>query len=365
MFNKIKNIDWFSYIWFLYLPYTAIEYLPIKDTQDKFWLLMIFLFVLVYILVNEVTKYRVLTITLELLITGAFAFFSFNFYLIIFPAWQVSFILVRYPRKYYRIFAISYYLILAISLFHLQIIYPNVWHQNTMVGMIFPLVSPIIAYAFALSVYKQRQLNQTNRRLEAIIRRGERERIARDLHDTLGQSFSMITIKTELAKKLLVKDPAKVIDELTDIEKTSRQNLKLVRNIVNDLHKQSLSEVLMKQSKNLSAANILFISKGEEQASEWPTIIQDRFGAAIVEAVSNILRHAKAHEVQLIFSSEAGFYQVEVIDDGTGGNFEKTNSNGIKGMQARMLEGKGTFEIYHNKRGTHVLMKQAKVNGYD
>ncbi|WP_176692381.1 histidine kinase dimerization/phosphoacceptor domain-containing protein [Liquorilactobacillus vini] len=41
-------------------------------------------------------------------------------------------------------------------------------------------------------------LNQTNRRLEAIIRRGERERIARDLHDTLGQSFSMITIKTEL-----------------------------------------------------------------------------------------------------------------------------------------------------------------------
>lgn len=365
MLGKIKSMDWFSYIWFIYLPYSAIEYLPIKNIKDGFWLLMIVLFIIIYILVNEVTKYRIVTIPLELLITGAFAFFSFNFYLIIFPAWQVSFILARYPRKYYQFFAISYYLILVISFLRLQSVYPNVWRQEAMMGMIFPVVSPIIAYAFAFSIYKQRQLNQTNRRLEAIIRRGERERIARDLHDTLGQSFSMITIKTELAKKLLLKNPAKVVGELEDIEKTSRQNLKLVRNIVNDLHKQSLSEVLLNQAKNLSEANILFFSKGEEQAGEWPTTIQDRFGAAIVEAVSNILRHAKAHEVQLIFSYEGDFYQVEIIDDGNGGNFDENSSNGIKGMRARMLEGKGNLQIYHNKRGTHVLMTQLRVNSYD
>ncbi|KRM84845.1 Signal transduction histidine kinase [Liquorilactobacillus vini DSM 20605] len=342
-----------------------MEYLPIKTAKDIFWILMVGLFVLTYILVNEVVKYRAITITFELLITAAFAYFSFNFYLIIFPAWQVSFILARYPREYYRIFAISYYLIIAISFFHLQMVYQNVWQQNNMMGMIFPLVSPIIAYSFALSLYKQRQLNQTNRRLEAIIRRGERERIARDLHDTLGQSFSMITIKTELAKKLLVKKPEKVAAELADIENTSRQNLQMVRKIVNNLHKQSLSEVLLNQNKNLSAANILFFSKAEEQASEWPTVVQDRFGAAIVEAISNILRHAKAHEVQLIFSDQADFYQVEVIDDGKGGDFNRENSNGIKGMQARMFEGNGSFKIYHDKHGTHVLMTQAKVNGHD
>ncbi|MCP6717894.1 histidine kinase, partial [Klebsiella pneumoniae] len=75
---------------------------------------------------------------------------------------------------------------------------------------------------FSWSVERQRQLNQTNRRLKTIVERNERERIARDLHDTLGQSFSMITLKTELAKKLLVKAPEKVAPELDEIEQTSR-----------------------------------------------------------------------------------------------------------------------------------------------
>ena len=83
--------------------------------------------------------------------------------------------------------------------------------------------------------------------------RNERERIARDLHDTLGQSFSMITLKTELAKKLLVKAPEKVAPELDEIEQTSRQNLQLVREIVNNLHEQSLTEVLLAQTRNLAS----------------------------------------------------------------------------------------------------------------
>lgn len=117
MLKKVKQIDWASYIWLIYLPYTLIEYLPVKTAKDIFWISMVGFFTLTYILVNEVVKYRMITITFELLITGAFAYFSFNFYLIIFPAWQVAFILARYPRRYYRIFATSYYLIIAVSFF--------------------------------------------------------------------------------------------------------------------------------------------------------------------------------------------------------------------------------------------------------
>ncbi|GAA2854140.1 signal transduction histidine kinase [Pediococcus damnosus] len=207
---------------------------------------------------------------------------------------------------------------------------------------------------------RQNQLHQTNRRLQTIVQRDERERIARDLHDTLGQSFSMITIKTELAKKLLQKAPEKVVPELDDIEKTSRQNLQMVRKIVNDLHQKSISETLLEQSKNLAAAEVLLTTNNEEMALKWPTVIQGRFTAAMTEALTNVIRHAKAQSVQISFTSDARHYQVLIQDDGRGHKFERSGSNGIRGMRARMLEGNGKFEIVRNRKGTLVTLSLPK-----
>ena len=175
------------------------------------------------------------------------------------------------------------------------------WHNGDVMGLVFPLLSPILAYTFSRSVERQRQLNQTNRRLKTIVERNERERIARDLHDTLGQSFSMITLKTELAKKLLVKAPEKVAPELDEIEQTSRQNLQLVREIVNNLHEQSLTEVLLAQTRNLAAPGVWTTTTGETQATKWPTTVQSCFAAVLVEAMTNVMRHAHAHEVRIDF----------------------------------------------------------------
>ncbi|MFT9098125.1 sensor histidine kinase [Liquorilactobacillus sp.] len=364
-FNKLKRLDWISYVWLIYLPYTLIQFIPIKSSKDVYWLLLAGLFLLLYIIVNEVREYRYLTIPLELFVTGLFAVFNFNLYLIIFPAWQVPWILVHYPRKYQKYFIVAYYVIVGIALARIQVKYPMFWRDGSSMGLLFPCVSPIISNTLAISSFRQHQLNQTNRRLETIIQRGERERIARDLHDTLGQSFSMITIKTELAKKLLTKSPDKVAAELNDIEQTSRQNLQLVRSIVNNLHQQSFNEILLEQSKNLATANLLLLTTGEEQAVKWPTQIQASFGKALTEAISNILHHAKAHQVQLIFSANEDSYRVEVIDDGIGKEFVRVGGNGIRGMRERMIQANGKFEIYHDYRGTHVVLTQMKVNEDD
>ncbi|MDN7144779.1 sensor histidine kinase [Liquorilactobacillus mali] len=364
-FSKIRKIDWISYVWLVYLPYTLIQFIPVKSIKDVYWLALSGLFLILYIIVNEIRDYRYLTIPLELLVTGIFAVFNFNLYLIIFPAWQVPWILIHYQRKYQKYFMLAYYFIIGVALARIQTRYPAFWMDSAAMGLLFPLVSPIIANIMATSSFKQHQLNQTNRRLETIIQRGERERIARDLHDTLGQSFSMITIKTELAKKLLSKDSERVSAELNDIEQTSRQNLQLVRSIVNNLHQQSLNEVLLEQGKNLATANILLLTKGETEAINWPTQIQARFGIALTEAISNILHHAKAHQVQLIFFANEDLYKVEVIDDGVGKKFVREGGNGISGMRERMHQANGEFEIYHDHHGTHVILTQRKANEDD
>lgn len=281
--------------------------------------------------------------------------------MMVFTAWQVAFLIVGRPKKYVMAFFGAYYTILIIGLVEVIELFPTQIATNTsggifgnIMGLAFPIISPIMSYAFAVSIRYRRKMRQDNRRLETIVRRGERERIARDLHDTLGQSFSMITVKTELAKKLLEKGSDQVGRELEDIATTSRANLQLVRQIVNDLHQQSLSEALFIQSENLTDANIFMMTEGENEAINWPTEVQNEFAAVIIEAITNIIRHAQARTVQIRFMHAEGRYRIEVQDDGHAQTFIRQGSNGISGMQARMRAKHGEFDIQQNKIGTQV-----------
>ncbi len=357
-FEWLRNMQWASYVWLLYLPFSIMLYLPVKSKADILWLILCGVFLVLYVLVSEVPSARRLTIPLELLLTGAFAIFTFNFYMIIFPGWQISFIIASYPRKYFHWFVGSYYTLFALALIRLAFVIPQDFtdYQMGILSLFFPLVSPLVSYWFARSIVQRRQLQQTNRRLENLVRRGERERIARDLHDTLGQSFSMITLKAELAQKLLQKAPDKVSGELQDIAQTSRANLQLVRTIVNGLHEESIGEVLLTQGQNLAQAKVVLLTQGEEAANNWPTAVQNRFGAVLTEAITNIIRHAKAHQAQIDFSETATHYQVQILDDGQATSFVRPGSNGIQGMRARLAEVKGDFDISHSRQGTLVTL---------
>ncbi|EKS52643.1 sensor histidine kinase [Lacticaseibacillus rhamnosus LRHMDP2] len=329
------------------------EFIPTKSSIDWLWIGLGVLFLFVYILVNEIDRWLAVTIPLELFIAGLFSIFAFNNYMIIYPGWQISFILARYPRKYFRWFATAFYVIIFIGLWRYNQFHPGVigLDNANISDLVFPLASPLISYAVARSVIRRRQLSQTNRRLQAVVRRGERERIARDLHDTLGQSFSMITLKTELAKKLLIKAPERVAQELDDIAKTSRDNLQLVRAIVNDLHQQSLSEMMLEQGKNLAEADVVLLTNGENEATEWPTTVQAQLSAVISEAITNVIRHAHAHQAIITFDQTPTAYLVEVQDDGHSKSYVRAGSNGISGMQQRMQAVNGTFSIVHNRQG--------------
>lgn len=360
--SKVTRLNWANYVWLLYLPYTVIQFLPARRLTDWVWLGLVGVFLGLYSLVAEVKRWRKVTMPLELGVAGVFSLFAANNYLIIFPGWQIFSILSRWPKPYFYGYAGGYYALLLGGLLRDGLVAPDLltWQHGELMGLLFPLCSPVMAYAFSRSIVTRRQLAQTNRRLETIIQRNERERIARDLHDTLGQSFSMITIKAELAKKLLTRAPEEVPAELDDIAQTSRENLQLVRAIVNGLHQNSLSDVLLTQSHNLATAHVQLQTSGETAATKWPTPIQGRFSAVLREALTNVIRHAQANSVQVTFTTNSTTYRVVIQDDGRGGTLHRDGANGIAGMRARMIDAHGTFAITADRHGTQVALSLPK-----
>lgn len=351
----------YSYIWLMYLFYPLANYLPLKNIQDVIGLTLIILFVIAYITVNQLLRYLKYTVLFELTIITGFIFFAGveGVFLLIFSGWQVPAILSDYARKYFWRFCGLYYGIVVIGFLKIYLSSAAIFKVPIAVfSLLFSiLIAPPLSYFLFVSEINRRNLNETNRRLEAIVRRGERDRIARDLHDTLGQSFSMITVKAELAKKLLEKRPVQVAQELDDIARTSRQNLQLIREIVDDLYQKSLSEVLLEQSRNLAQAELILRTKGETAALKWPTKVQSKFAEVIPEAITNIIRHAHAHEVFMEFSEDSQVYQTIVHDDGYAKGYERPGAKGITGMAQRLSEFGGSFAINRQFNGTDVIFK--------
>src|SRR5699024_1156874 len=137
-------------------------------------------------------------------------------------------------------------------------------------------------------------LRMANSRLSTLVRQNERERIAQDLHDHLGQSYSTISLKAELALKLLPIDQDKVAKELADIAHTSRDNLNIVRNIVANLHEQTIASAMIEAANVLETAQIKMDSVNESSTSQWPLFIQFSLASIIQEATTNVIRHSQA-----------------------------------------------------------------------
>ncbi|HAY52908.1 MAG TPA: two-component sensor histidine kinase, partial [Lactobacillus sp.] len=142
--------------------------------------------------------------------------------------------------------------------------------------------------------------------------------------------------------------------ELQDIAATSRQNLQLVRNIVNDLRQESLADVLLAQEKNLRETRIALYTEGEQAADAWPTKCQVTLAAVLQEAITNVIRHSHARQVTVTFTVTPDQYRMAVQDNGIGKDYHRTNSHGVSGMIERVEQEQGSLTIVANHIGTLV-----------
>ncbi len=176
------------------------------------------------------------------------------------------------------------------------------------------------------------KLRMAHNEIEHLAKVAERERIARDLHDVLGHTLSLIIVKSTLAGKLLEKYPQKAKSEIADIEKVSREAMAEIRATLRGYSIYKLCEEIQRAEVALKSAGVALES---ETAELGMTPAQESVVALIMrEAVTNVVRHAQAQNCRVRIAPSNGNCVFEIQDDGRGG-FEG-EGNGLRGMRERV-----------------------------
>lgn len=214
----------------------------------------------------------------------------------------------------------------------------------------FTVVIGAVNAHFAQVGRANRRLQMAQDEIEHLAKVAERERIARDLHDVLGHTLSLIILKSELASKLADRDPQRAREEIRDVERISREALSEVRQAVRG-YRAGLQNELDGAAAMLRAASIELTT----QLTPVPLAPAQEaiFALALREAVTNVVRHADAGRCSIDLGRDGDEIRLVVSDDGRGGGRE--DGAGINGMRERIaaLGGRVTRD---GSRGTTLIV---------
>ena len=195
------------------------------------------------------------------------------------------------------------------------------------------------------------KLRKADAEIEHLAKVAERERIARDLHDLLGHTLSLITLKAELARKLVDRDPQRAKEEMLDVEHTSRAALADVREAISGYRGQGLAAELVRARKALETAGIAVNSDvGELPLSPAQETV---LALALREAVTNVVRHAHARRCDVRLQRSEDVCTLEIADNGRGA--DAPEGNGLRGMRERLEALGGSLER-QTQAGTRLVI---------
>ena len=206
---------------------------------------------------------------------------------------------------------------------------------------LFPVIIGAGNTFFAERNRMNRRLRKANDEIEHLAKVAERERIARDLHDVLGHTLSVITLKSELAGKLIDRDPQRAGKEIREVEEISRQALSDVRDAIRGYRSKGLMAELAQAKSTLETAGVA-VRFDASAAVKLPAIQEGVLTMAVREAVTNVVRHAQARTCSLRLDQQNGSCRLQIEDDGRGGF--QNEGNGLRGMRERVEMLGGTLD---------------------
>ena len=219
---------------------------------------------------------------------------------------------------------------LATMLFGVAETLPSVvpgWHDNG--SGLAVLLGSLATWGIRLAAERQSRLVVAQQEIADLAVENERARIASDLHDILGHSLTVVTVKAELAQRLLDVDLSRARKELNDLETLARDALTDVRATAMGVRGVSLPGEIAAAREALAAANIEAELPGA--ADEVPSRNRELFAWTIREAVTNVVRHSNARHAAV----RLGPASVEVVDDGVGGHVAHGDGQGLSGLRRR------------------------------
>lgn len=215
------------------------------------------------------------------------------------------------------------------------------------ISIIGVILLPINLYVRNKTERLQLQLDSANQRISKLLVYEERQRIARDLHDTLGQKLSLIGLKSDLAGKLVHVEPDTAKKELNDIHSTARTALKEVREMVSNMKTISLKEELLRIQQVMEAAEVEFHFQGTSELNDTPLLVENVVSMCLKEAATNIVKHSQASKCHIEIRESSSELIVLVKDNGIGAeeNINIFNGHGLRGMKERLEFVNGSLEI--------------------
>lgn len=225
----------------------------------------------------------------------------------------------------------------------------GLWYWLPAVGM--PLVIGYVNFHDARLREADARLRLAHEQLAA---EGERERIARDLHDLLGHTLSLIVLKSELAAKLATRDAERAAREIRDVEQVARRALREVRETIRG-YRTSLADEIAQSRSLLGAAGIgARIDAGPVPLAREA---EEALALALREAVTNVVRHSGAAACEVRVREDDGGCTLVVADDGRGAS--APDGSGLRGMRVRIEAMGGTVsrDAGADGRGTRVEIR--------
>ncbi|RDS85461.1 sensor histidine kinase [Dyella psychrodurans] len=211
----------------------------------------------------------------------------------------------------------------------------------------------IIIKAETTTEEKDAELRLSHDEVRRLAATAERERIGRDLHDLLGHTLSLITLKLELSRKLFDRDSAAAKRELEEAERVARHALAEVRAAVTGIRSTDLAAELA-SARLLLESSAVHLDCGNLPDS-LPPDVERGLALVIREATTNIHRHAEASEASVRFTRTAEKLDMQICDNGRGGL--ATHGNGVNGMHERVRALGGNMQIDSPpRRGTRLLI---------
>jgi two-component system, NarL family, sensor histidine kinase DesK len=203
------------------------------------------------------------------------------------------------------------------------------------------LIFGLSNFAFAQQARINAQLERANSEIERLSKEAERERIARDLHDLLGHTLTVITVKLDLARRLLSQDSDRARNEIAEAEQTARNALAEVREAISGYRAEGLDAEISRARRSLLSADVklttalapVHLSSGQI----------DVLCLALREAVTNIVRHAHATLCHITLLEKDAAIHFTIEDNGLGGHIQE--GNGLRGMRERVQSITGTVKL--------------------
>jgi len=358
MLERLKSID---YMYWASLIFMVFPIVPVVTGELPSWHLLIdILFVVAYLGVLTTKNQRLswlFWIIMLAYVAGYTAFVGVNY--IWFFFFLANLLIYHFGVRSFNSLHVRTFLLAQVLVVGQLLIFQEI--EVEFLVYLFGILTFVDLMTFGLvririvEDLKEAQTRQ-NAQINLLLAENERSRIGQDLHDSLGHTFAMLSVKTDLALQLFqIQAYPQVEKELKEIQQISKESMREVRTIVENLKSRTLTSELETVKKMLEIAGIEMETDNQLDTASLTQELESTASMILLELVTNIIKHAQASKAYLKLERTEKELILTVSDDGCGFAFIKGDE--LHTVRDRVLPFSGEVRVISQKQPTEVQVR--------